>query len=145
MVQKGGILNRFSKVPPEVLYDERLAVEHLRVYGALASSVRGGRNTTNIGQRLISKLTRLSKTTVGRRLRDLVEFGHLVPKAAQVGVRAHFEMASPVFAVYQRQSYGRKGVKQAGMSSTVRTASAWAKTQVDRSAIDAILGQKESA
>ncbi|HXI85300.1 MAG TPA: helix-turn-helix domain-containing protein [Verrucomicrobiae bacterium] len=138
-------MNRFSKVPPEVLYDQNLTVEHLRVYGALASSVRGGRNTTNIGQRLISKLTKLSKTTVGRRLKELAEFGHVVSEVDHKGMRAHFRMISPVFAVYDRKSYGRKGVNVGGMSSTVRVASAWAKTSVDRSEIDAILGRKESA
>ena len=107
---------RFSCIPEEVLFDQRLNVEHLRVYGAIASSVPWWRNTSNIGQRLIARLMKASQATVSRRVEDLIRFGHIKLKPDKTGRRACYEMASLVFPS------GGCGVSKAGrnMASRVR-------------------------
>lgn len=58
-------------------------------------------NVVYIGMRQLSKLTGLSPATVMRRIRDLVDAGHLAVKKDVNGKRSWYELLSPVFAQKQ--------------------------------------------
>jgi DNA-binding Lrp family transcriptional regulator len=87
-------------VPNEVAVDRRLNVEHLRVYTVMASAVYQG-SVARIGQRLIGRLVGLSAMTVGRRIQELVVFGHARASHCKNGERGWYELTSPVFGQKQ--------------------------------------------
>jgi DNA-binding Lrp family transcriptional regulator len=66
----------------------------------MASAVYQGA-VARIGQRLIGRLVGLSAMTVGRRIQDLVDMGHIRASKCKRGERGWYELTSPVFG--QRQ------------------------------------------
>ena len=124
MFQKGGFLERFkpgqwAKIPSQVLMDRRLDLAHLRIYGAMAASVRYGFRTCHMGQRLIGRLVGLSPQTVGRRIKDLIDFGHVTSTEMANGKRGFYELTSPVFEVSRRANSPKSAKRrQIGQATT---------------------------
>lgn len=87
-------------VPCQVALDRRLSAEHLRIYVVMASSVYEGA-VSKIGQRLIGRLVGLSAMTVGRRIAELVSFGHIRAAKCKNGARGWYELTSEVFGQKQ--------------------------------------------
>jgi hypothetical protein len=122
----------FAKIGPEpIIEDPRMTLEHLRVYWALASSVPKGTDRCKVGQRLASRIVKLSQATVSRRISDLVQWGHIEVEASEQGKRARYILKSIAFQVKPKESIG-KSAGHARRSSEIWKARMWAESNDER-------------
>lgn len=122
---------QWGKFPSDVAADGRLGEMHLRIYGLMSNSVPRGTKVSVIGQRLIAqKLQRggvdASAATVGRRQKEMADWGLIRAREHRNGYRIQWEFLSPAFDAKTKvdrrdvgTAYGRKRV-----SSVVRQARA---------------------
>jgi hypothetical protein len=109
-------------------------MDHLRIYWALASSVPKGSNRCKMGQRLVSKLTNLSQPTVNRRIKDLVDWGHINVEPGAPGKRSSYVLTSMAFQIKQKPQRAATAPSKRGETWKARM---WAEASAER--------EKESA
>ena len=86
----------WAMFPASVLLDKRLNSESARIYGILALTRRQKKYSV-LGVRQIALLLGRSKTTVMKRLKELVKLGHLERVPGKNGSRGVYCLSSPVF------------------------------------------------
>lgn len=103
----------FAKMGPAIMFEVRITLEHLWVYWVLAKSVPRGKNRCTVGLRWLAKFissfnqqVTISKTTVSRRIEDLIEWGHLIRHERFSGGRATYELTDPAFLLVRKDSIG---------------------------------------
>ena len=91
----------YGRIPADVLLDESLSSDAVRVYGILALWVFQG-DVAYIGMREIGRLSGLSPATVMRRVKELAAAKYIEVRKAETGKRSWYVMTSPVFGQKQR-------------------------------------------
>lgn len=112
-----------GRVPADVSLDLSVSSDAVRIYAILALKTFQG-NISTIGLRQIGKLIGRSRTTIQRRVQELVNAGHVAVSDADNGQRSHYELLSPVFGQKQRTgapaetvSYPRRRLATTGLAS----------------------------
>lgn len=89
----------FARVPATVALDLALSSDAVRVYTLISLDVYEGR-VARVGMRQMGKILGVSAATVMRRVRELLDAGHLRMRT-ESGRRAFYEVTSPVFGQKQ--------------------------------------------
>ena len=95
-----GSTTRYTRIPLEVLSDERLKALDIRVFGAVAIWAFQGK-TARVGTRWIAETVHAERGRVLESIGRLIQFGHLQIADAAKGKRTAYLITSPVFG--QRQ------------------------------------------
>jgi hypothetical protein len=93
-------VRHYGRVPETVYLDLALSDSAVRVYAILAAGTRQG-NVATLGMRKLADMLGVGRSTINRRISQLVSLGHLKPSNSQ-GKRAFYELTSPVFGQKQR-------------------------------------------
>lgn len=94
-------VGRYGRIPKEVLEDKRLSDGAVRIYGVLAMWVFQG-NVARKGVRDIANKTGKSRTTVHRRIQELIQAGYVIAGEVSNGKRAYYSLTSGIFGQKQR-------------------------------------------
>jgi hypothetical protein len=124
----------YGRTPARVLLSRELSSDAVRIYGILALKTSEGSIST-LGMRVLGELLGKGRTTIQRRLRELVTHGDLVMHKDGNGKRAYYELTSTVFSarkVERRAVPARKSPGKTYLSPTVRQARAFAENQAAR-------------
>jgi hypothetical protein len=81
----------FARIPLEVLNDPNLTLSDLRVYGAMAGTLRGG-NIVALSQRALAELAGINRRTVRNSLAHLARLGHLSVAVSRLSQRSVFQL-----------------------------------------------------
>lgn len=96
---------RYARIPMDVLESKSLSDKAKLVYAYMAAWVFEG-SVVRIGQRRISEVLGMSRTTVARKISELASAGFIFARTVQRGQRSYYSLASPVFG----QKQGKKTV-----------------------------------
>jgi hypothetical protein len=92
----------YSKIPPDVMFDDRLNRTDLRVYSCIAGVVWQG-TVASIGIRLIAKQIKRSVALVAKSLDRLERAGHIKRQPVNNGKRSKIDLTPyDVFGTKQR-------------------------------------------
>ena len=89
-----------GRIPASVLLDTSISSDAVRVYGFLSLDVYQS-NLARVGLRVMGRVLGLSRTTVNRRVTELISAGHIRKAPAKSGQRGCYELQSPVFGQKQ--------------------------------------------
>jgi len=95
-----GEIEKYSRIPDSVLFDERLSMADRCVYAVLARHVFQG-TTVKIGQRRIAKDLRCHVATVNSGIHELAACGHICIRSRGRS-RGMYHLSSRVFGQKQR-------------------------------------------
>lgn len=118
-----GSTTRYTRIPLDLLSDERLKSLDIRVFGAIALWAFQGK-TARAGTRWIAETVHAERGRVIEAIARLVEYGHLQIAEAARGKRTVYLLTSPVFG--QRQ--GKEEIVVRGKSGGKVLASVERKT-----------------
>jgi hypothetical protein len=88
----------FAMVPKSVRDDVRMSHRDLHVYMELAGA-RDKTDHARVGERLLSKLSRVDRRSLRTVLKRLVEFGHVEIEGKGAKTRARYRLTNPLFSI----------------------------------------------
>jgi len=95
----------FARIPENVLFDQELTLNDLRVYGAMALYCRQT-NLIHIGQRKLSEFAHMDRRSLRRSLENLGRRGHISRAITLLAKRTVYQLNSPVFLATADQRLG---------------------------------------
>jgi hypothetical protein len=103
----------------DCILDDRVTLEHVRIYWSMSKAVPRGTNRCKIGQRRISEVVNVSQSTVCRRIQDLIEWGKVIHHGGR-GERAVYELTDPAFLLKAKARRDTFAAKKIGRPETRR-------------------------
>lgn len=85
----------YAKSPASVSLDNSLSDAAFRTFCVMALKTKGP--ICSVGVRYLSQIMSVPRSTVARRIAELVKQGHMKPMPRARGTRAHYRLSSPAF------------------------------------------------
>jgi hypothetical protein len=121
----------FAMTEQRILLDSNLHNLDIRVYGLLACARSG--QYVSLGERRMAGQLDVDRRTIRNCITRLTEAGHVKLAAeTQSGMRARYELTSPLFVPKVKKSAGEPRSRRSRLSPTVRMARAFAINQDER-------------
>lgn len=121
----------FAMTEQRILLDLTLHNLDTRVYGLLACARRG--QFVTLGERRIAEQLGIDRRTVRNCIARLTKSGYMkLATETKSGMRARYELTSPLFAPKIKKSESEPRAKRSRLSPTVRMARAFAMNQAER-------------
>jgi hypothetical protein len=121
----------FAMVEERIFDDPKLHRIDVSVYGLLACARRGA--LSSMGERRLAKRLRALRRSIRASIRRLEASGYLkLAVPTRSGMRARYELTSPLFAPKVKKSASEPRARRSRMSPTVRMARAFAANQAER-------------